>query len=252
MLLAVVSMLVSAQPDQETIAKALAPVDTVNGSAHKSSSSNKKVRKEAPETPSKPPAATSVNGAIELLSTPGSTTKTGAKSKSPVPPASRSTPSRSTPTRSSKSRKAPSPVPSAPGTTPGRSTRVPAPVAEESDEEGEDVKPPLPDPVEDISEAQFLVQRLKALQEKATAPVTSAVKRTRDQADAPLVLNLDGPPKEVTYVPPSERAVATNRRILPRWPAMPRLDSNQKSAAWGTLAFAIGWGAATCVLYPAC
>jgi hypothetical protein len=237
------------------MAKAYAPVESVNGSAHKSSTSNKRVRKEAPETPTKAPAATGVNGAIQLLSTPGSTSKTRQKTKSPAPPASRSTP-----TRSSKSRKAPSPAPTTPTPAPAattasprRSSRIPAlfqyPEDDEDEENTEDVKPLLPDPAEDIAESQSLVQRLMAQQKKPTAPIASSVKRTRDQVDAPLLLNLDAPSQAVTYVPPSERALVTNRRIFPKWPTLPQLDSQQKSAAWGTLAFANGWGAATYVLH---
>ena len=114
----------------------------------------------------------------------------------------------------------------------------------EEEEDVEDVKPPIPDPTQDIAESQSLVHRLMNQQNEAAASGTSGVKRTREEADAPLLLNLDQPSQEVMYVPPSERALVTNRRILPQWPT---LDSNQKSVAWGTLAFAIGWGAAAYV-----
>lgn len=120
---------------------------------------------------------------------------------------------------------------------------------EEEGEDVEDVKPPLPDPAEDIAESQSLVQRLMTQQKQAVeAPLASAVKRTREESDAPLLLNLDQPSQEVTYVPPEQRALVTNRRILPQWPTLPQLDSTQKSVAWGTVAFAIGWGAAAALL----
>lgn len=115
----------------------------------------------------------------------------------------------------------------------------------EDEDEAEDIKPPVPDAAEDIAESQSLVQRLMTEAKQAAAPVASAVKRTREEIDAPLLLNLDQPSQEVTYVPPTERALVTNRRILPQWPTLPQLQSNQRSAAWGTLAFAIGWGAVT-------
>ncbi|KIM33206.1 hypothetical protein M408DRAFT_150671 [Serendipita vermifera MAFF 305830] len=246
----VISILVDATPDSETMSKAHPSVSTdgVNGSAHKTNGPNKRVRKDGPETPSKTP--TGVNGAIAQLSTPGSTSKTRQKTKSPAPP-----PSRSTPTRSVKSRKAPSPAPSAGTTGSRRSTRtsmLPQHREENEEEEGEDVedvKPPLPDPAEDIAESQSLVQRLMTQQKQAVeAPLASAVKRTREESDAPLLLNLDQPSQEVTYVPPEQRALVTNRRILPQWPTLPQLDSTQKSVAWGTVAFAIGWGAAAALL----
>ncbi|KAG8844631.1 hypothetical protein FRB91_002450 [Serendipita sp. 411] len=73
----------------------------------------------------------------------------------------------------------------------------------------------------------------------------TTMKRTRDEADAPLKLNLEQSTEEIDYVSPSDRVVATNSRVAPRWPTMPTLEANQKAAAWGTLAFALGWGATT-------
>lgn len=210
-----------------------------------------------PTTPSGPnkrrkeshePAST--NGVNGHLATPSKTPisspskPVSSSSKSRTSPA----PSRSTPSRSVKSRKAASPAPvSAPTpTTPGRrSGRISAlpKTVEADEEEEEEAKPPLPDPVEDIAESQLLVERLKAEREAETAanPVATPLKRTREEAEAPVKLNLDGPPKNA--VPVEERALATNKRIAPRWPT---LQPQQKAVAWGTLAFALGWSA-TCV-----
>lgn len=125
-----------------------------------------------------------------------------------------------------------------------------APAVEKTTEEEEDVwgdavekvTPPLPVAEQDIVESRNLVERLKVEQvaTPAQAPRTT-VKRAREEDDAPISLNLGKSSQDVDLVPPSERAVITNRRIQPGWP---NLEPNQKAAAWGTLAFAIGWGAA--------
>ncbi|KAG8773345.1 hypothetical protein FRC16_005415, partial [Serendipita sp. 398] len=161
---------------------------------------------------------------------------------------------RSTPSRSVKSRKAPSPKPETPGGTSRRSGRVstlPKTVEEGEIDEGVPQAAAVPDPTEDIAESQSLVQRLKAEYAQpppainVVADMTTVVKRTRDEADAPLMFNLEKSTEEIEYVSPSDRVVATNSRVAPRWPTMPTLEANQKAAAWGTLAFALGWGATT-------
>ncbi|KAG9052536.1 hypothetical protein FS842_009700 [Serendipita sp. 407] len=161
---------------------------------------------------------------------------------------------RSTPSRSVKSRKAPSPKPETPGGTSRRSGRVstlPKTVEEGEIDDGVPQAAAVPDPTEDIAESQSLVQRLKAEYAQpppainVVADMTTVVKRTRDEADAPLMFNLEKSIEEIEYVSPSDRVVATNSRVAPRWPTMPTLEANQKAAAWGTLAFALGWGATT-------
>lgn len=110
---------------------------------------------------------------------------------------------------------------------------------------------PVANPEEDISESKALVEALKLEQKQAkvVSPGRPKSKRNREEAEAPLTINLDKPVDEKT---PTDRTVVSNRRVFPTWPTLANLQPSQKAAAWGTLAFAIGLGA-TCVFsfpYP--
>jgi len=93
-----------------------------------------------------------------------------------------------------------------------------------------------PDPREDIAEQKALVATLKAAKEAAETngshitPV--AVKRPYEE-ETQLTLNIAKNAEASTL--PSERPIASNRRIL--------MTPNRKAALWGTLAFSIGLGA---------
>jgi len=106
-------------------------------------------------------------------------------------------------------------------------------------EDAED-EPPYRDPAEDIAESQSLVQKLKE-QQKIAAPVAHAHKRTREEAEAPLALSIQE--HDENAVPKEDRVLIHPSRVTNSW--IPTLAPNQKSAVWGTLAFAIGWGATT-------
>jgi hypothetical protein len=105
---------------------------------------------------------------------------------------------------------------------------------------------PGPNPEEDIAESKELVASLKAAQaaqarrsddtetgEKDPDPEQVIRKRTlRETTPPPTTIT----PQEPSSSTPPPRPIATNRRI--------QLTATQKSAAWGTLAFAVAVGAA--------
>lgn len=118
------------------------------------------------------------------------------------------------------------------------------------------------DPDEDIAESKALVDKLKAELNgagfKTTTPPRklpkrgAAAKRAREDAEDVLPngktlikMDLDAEPAG----PNVDREIASNKRIvkwrasLPSFPTLPRLEPKQKSAAWGTLAFALAIGA---------
>jgi hypothetical protein len=118
------------------------------------------------------------------------------------------------------------------------------------------------DPDEDIAESKALVDKIKAEHSdpslKTTTPTKTlpkrgaAAKRAREEAEdvlpngKPLIkMNVDAEPAD----PNVDREIASNRRIvkwresLPSLPTLPQLEPKQKSAAWGTLAFALAIGA---------
>jgi len=116
---------------------------------------------------------------------------------------------------------------------------------------------PNVDPDEDIAESKALVDKLKASL-KTTNPTKplpkrgAAAKRAREETDdilpngkALIKMDLDAEPAD----PNVDRMIVSNRRIvkwresLPSLPTLPRLEPKQKSAAWGTLAFALAIGA---------
>jgi len=123
--------------------------------------------------------------------------------------------------------------------------------------------PPSVDPDEDIAESKALVGKLRAELNGAGVSATTpnkalpkrgaAAKRAREEAEdvlpngKPLIrMNLDAEPAD----PDVDREIASNKRVV-KWrenlPGLPTLEPKQKSAAWGTLAFALAIGA-TCVL----
>jgi hypothetical protein len=227
-LLAIIDALSDAQPDSEAVTRAK-PDEAPAGTTHTTTPSGpNKRRKEAHDS-------SVTNGANGHLSSPTKTPVTQPKAK--TPPAS----TRSTPSRTSKGRKAPSPAPSTGTRRSARaSTTTTLPrTAEGNESEEETAKAPLPNPEEDIAESKMMVERLKKDAKQSETAAKPAIKRTREEAEAPLTLNLDQP-QDVVHVPPSERALVSNKRIAPRWPT---LQPSQKSAAWGAIAFAIGWGA---------
>lgn len=200
---------------------------------------------------------TTTNGTNGHLTTPSknsgsSPQKPSSTSSAQKPPSSSKSrtspaPSRLTPSRAARGRKAASPSPSAPAveattTSSRRSARhstLPKAVEEEEEEEESVPASSAPNFAEEIAESQSLVQKLKAEQEKATEHVVNASKRTREEAEAPLGLTITE--HDDTTVPKEERALIHPNRVARSW--VPSLAPNQKAAAWGTLAFAIGWGA---------
>ncbi|KAG8800972.1 hypothetical protein FRC17_006760, partial [Serendipita sp. 399] len=244
----VINALANSYPEAESTRAKIEEPPPVPTHTTTPSGPNKR-RKETHESPAVVSTPATPNGANGYLLpvTPVSITKTptaatSQKGKSPA------TSRRSTPSRSVKPRKAASPKPESSGGTPRRTSRQSAlpKMAEEHEPDEDAPKAPVPDPAEDIAESQSLVQRLKeTYAQPQSSPVSvlesvaTTAKRTREEADAPLVLNLDKS-AEGDHVPPSERLVVANRRIVPQWPT---LEPNQKAAAWGTLAFALGWGA---------
>ena len=127
---------------------------------------------------------------------------------------------------------------------PRRRSAAPKKPAKRDESDNEDTsKAPLPIPEEDITESQNLVQRLKEEAQHTIAPLTQTIKRTRDEAEAPPTLEVAEHSQDIVPVPVEERAVVRNSRVESRWPTLQTLDPNQKAAAWGTIAFAIGWGA---------
>jgi len=117
-------------------------------------------------------------------------------------------------------------------------------------------------PDTDIAESKALVDKVKAEHNtpglKTATPAKllpkrgAAAKRAREEAEDILPngktlikMDLDAEPAD----PNVDREIASNRRIvkwrqsLPSLPTLPRLEPEQKSAAWGTLAFALAIGA---------
>ena len=114
-------------------------------------------------------------------------------------------------------------------------------------------------PDADIAESKALVDKLKAelngpnLKTATPAKVLpkrgAAAKRAREETEdvlpngKPLIkMDLDAEPAD----PNIDREIASNKRIV-KWrqslPSLPQLEPKQKSAAWGTLAFALAIGA---------
>ncbi len=112
-------------------------------------------------------------------------------------------------------------------------------------------------PDADIAESKALVDKLKAeinspsvkTPAKALPKRGAAAKRAREEAEdilpngKPLIkMDLDAEPAD----PNIDREIASNKRIV-KWrqslPSLPQLEPKQKSAAWGTLAFALAIGA---------
>ena len=127
-------------------------------------------------------------------------------------------------------------------------------VASAADEEAE---LPNVNPDADIAESKALVDKLKTelngQSVKTTTPAKTlpkrgaAAKRAREEAEdilpngKPLIkMDLDAEPAD----PNIDREIASNKRIvkwrqsLPSFPTLSQLEPQQKSAAWGTLAFA--------------
>jgi len=90
-----------------------------------------------------------------------------------------------------------------------------------------------PDMIQDIQEQQALIADLKAKRDASvTAPSQNNRKRRNEEmATPPPSLDLTRP-SEV-----GERRIINGKRL--------RLQPHQKAAAWGTLAFAVGLGAAS-------
>ncbi|KAF8573667.1 hypothetical protein K439DRAFT_1642799 [Ramaria rubella] len=111
--------------------------------------------------------------------------------------------------------------------TPGGSdeTAVDADADEEADVPG-------PDMSQDIEDQKALIADLKAKREAAGAPTTPHNPRKRQDVDTPPLSFDFGKEQEI-----GERAIVHRRRV--------QLQANQKAAAWGTLAFAVGLGAAS-------
>ena len=164
------------------------------------------------------------------------------KTKSPAP-ATRSTPSRAV------------------------KSKIMTPPAEKDDPRvasaaDEETELPNVNPDADIAESKALVDKLKAeLNGQSSSTSTpaktlpkrgAAVKRAREAAEdilpngKPLIkMDLDAEPTD----PNIDREIASNKRIvkwrqsLPSFPTLSQLEPKQKSAAWGTLAFALAIGA---------
>ncbi|KZT73004.1 hypothetical protein DAEQUDRAFT_684557 [Daedalea quercina L-15889] len=188
----------------------------------------------------------------------------------PTPPPSTARQTATPPPRRSTRHKSPAPPPSAPlPTRTPRSTRS-RKVAATPDsaiknnalayELGEGTVDPVAQKLaeevmeEDIREQKALIARLKqhraetqarrasAVDEdeedeeedeaQVVSPTKPASKRPRD--DGELKFNFEEPTEEI-----GERAIATNRRVS----ALANMPPERKSLAWGTLAFAIGFGA---------
>jgi len=136
------------------------------------------------------------------------------------------TESKPLPNRSSprKARQSPAPRSTTPlANTPGGGSDETA--VEEHDDEPE---VPGPDPEQDIQEQRALIADLKAKRNAASAAVIPHNPRKRTEVDSP-------PPTTFTPKEPEigEREIIQRRRLLPQ----------QKAAAWGAFAFAIGMGA---------
>jgi hypothetical protein len=115
-----------------------------------------------------------------------------------------------------------------------------------------------PDMATDVAEQKQLIEELKA--QRAAATVTTAAapavaeindddvaaieskKREREEEEQQLQFNFKeydnaSSTAEIENITAEERLIATNKRVS-RW--KPQLDTKQKSAAWGALAFAAG------------
>lgn len=110
------------------------------------------------------------------------------------------------------------------------------------DEDVPDV--PGPDPEQDIAEQRELIANLKKEREEqqrqqmkenqdesVSAEASGAVKRGRDEVEAPLKFDFKEPETE-------ERAIASNRRVS----RFIEMTPERRSAAWGTAAFATVFG----------
>ena len=122
---------------------------------------------------------------------------------------------------------------------------------------------PNVNPDADIAESKALVDKVKAEHNSAPGSKTTtpakplpkrgaAAKRAREEAEdtlpngKPVIkMDLDAEPAD----PNVDREIASNKRIvkwrqsLPSLPTLSQLEPKQKSAAWGTLAFALAIGA---------
>lgn len=98
--------------------------------------------------------------------------------------------------------------------------------------EGDDETDALvPDMAQDIQEQKALIADLKAKRDAAGGPITPRNSRKRQDVDTPPPsFDFDKEPEI------GERTIIQRRRV--------QLQANQKAAAWGTLAFAVGLGAA--------
>ncbi|KLO09897.1 hypothetical protein SCHPADRAFT_943300 [Schizopora paradoxa] len=110
---------------------------------------------------------------------------------------------------------------------------------------------PGPDISADIAEQKELIAKLKAERDAGKQALDvdtsmdpdepedsgSQLKRSREEAEKPLQFDFKEPSS-----PTTERAIATNSRLR-----LPRLEPQQKSAAWGALWFAAGLTAAATI-----
>jgi hypothetical protein len=110
------------------------------------------------------------------------------------------------------------------------------------------------DPDEDIAKSKALVDTLKA-ERNGASPQTvtptktlpkrgAAAKRARDEDILPngkplIKMDLDAEPAD----PNVDRDIVSNKRVVKWRASLPTLEPKQKSAAWGTLAFALAIGA---------
>lgn len=148
---------------------------------------------------------------------------------SSIPPATLSD-TRALPVRSSPRRAVRSPAPRSTKVS-VQDTHTPGGSDETAVEEGEDETDALiPDMAQDIQEQKTLIADLIAKRDAAGGPVTPRNTRKRqDTETSPLAFDFN---KEQEV---GERAISGRKRV--------QLQANQKAAAWGTLAFAVGLGA---------
>jgi hypothetical protein len=232
-----------AEPDYDTVLRS-----HENGTQDTPNVPPSKRRKAAsPRSPEKKPIPSSGRTTRSSVDTPAATAsprvsigrQLRSKTKSPAP-ATRGTPSRAV------------------------KSKIMTPPAEKDDPLVTAAESELPDvsPDADIAESKALVDQIKAELNapgsKTTTPTKSlpkrgaAAKRARDDAEdilpngKPLIkMDLDVEPAD----PNVDREIASNKRIvkwrqsLPSFPTLPQLEPKQKSAAWGTLAFALAIGA---------
>jgi len=129
-----------------------------------------------------------------------------------------------------KTRQSPAPRSTTPAAnTPGGGSDE---TAVEEHEEEADV--PGPDPEQDIQEQKALIANLKAQRDAAGVTATPHNPRKRTEVDSPPPTTFN--PKEPEI---GEREIVQRRRLQPQ----------QKAAAWGTLAFALGLGAVSLSSY---